>query len=241
MNTHNQTKRELQNNEVVYKKEEIEKDEQKTSKKKYIRLLLLILGLISIALIIFLSIFLRRKKDDQALYDSCEIGDNEKCLTCDPNTNQCSSCNPGYFVPDDAEIKNECQKCNIDKCIKCSGSKDSNICEECAFSYKPTNGICESKYYLIEAIYEISENNEKVKLMEKIENLLIKEVKLDGEIINIYSEIISRYEGYYYDFPLSGKHNVSFLIDLENCNSLSKMFSSVRALAEISFTKFELI
>ena len=66
----------------------------------------------------------------------CETGENEKCLTCSSKTYQCSSCNPGYFVPNDVEIKNECQKCSLDKCIKCYGSKDSNICEECAFSYK---------------------------------------------------------------------------------------------------------
>ena len=34
-----------------------------------------------------------------------------KCLTCSSKTNQCSSFNPGYFVPNDFEIKNECQKC----------------------------------------------------------------------------------------------------------------------------------
>lgn len=35
----------------------------------------------------------------------CETGSDEKCLKCDLNKNQCSSCNPGYFIPEDDDIK----------------------------------------------------------------------------------------------------------------------------------------
>ena len=64
---------------------------------------------------------------------------------------------------------------------------------------------------------------------------MIKEVKLDDENINIYS--INDY--YYYNFPLSGKHNLSFLIDLEKCDSMYALFSGVITLTEISFIDFD--
>ena len=35
----------------------------------------------------------------------CETGTEEKCLSCNYNLEQCSECNPGYFIPENDEIK----------------------------------------------------------------------------------------------------------------------------------------
>ena len=73
---------------------------------KLILLLILILILIIIGIIIFIIVYLNKEKS------SCIIGEEEKCRTCKEDINECLTCNPGYFIPDDEEkIKNECQNC----------------------------------------------------------------------------------------------------------------------------------
>ena len=89
----------------------------------------------------------------------CETGNDEKCLSCDFKLNQCSNCNPGYFMPEDDETKKVCKKCSLDKCIKCSGTKNYDICHECIFPYKLTNGNC-IKVYTYKLIYKTETDNQ---------------------------------------------------------------------------------
>ena len=48
-----------------------------------------------------------------------------------PTTKQIKTCNPGYFIPLDDETLEDCQKCSLDKCIKCNGTYDNNDCISC--------------------------------------------------------------------------------------------------------------
>ena len=41
--------------------------------------------------------------------------------------NHCSS---GYFIPDDSQT-NACEKCSIEFCDECSGTKNKNECKKC--------------------------------------------------------------------------------------------------------------
>jgi hypothetical protein len=44
-------------------------------------------------------------------------------------------CESGYFIPIDSKLK--CQKCTLENCDACSGTKDSNICSSCIPNYFP--------------------------------------------------------------------------------------------------------
>ena len=61
----------------------------------------------------------------------CEIGEGEKCKECNNETHQCSSCNLGYFMPEDDDLKQNCQKCSIENCQECKGTKTNDICTSC--------------------------------------------------------------------------------------------------------------
>ena len=58
----------------------------------------------------------------------CEEGSDEKCLSCDNNTNICSLCNQGYYIPSDSTDKKVCEKCSLTNCETCSGEKNKDIC-----------------------------------------------------------------------------------------------------------------
>ena len=65
----------------------------------------------------------------------CQTGIKEKCLTCDNIKNQCSSCNIGYYLPEDDISRKKCKICSIENCKKCYGNLDSDICESCLSSF----------------------------------------------------------------------------------------------------------
>ena len=65
---------------------------------------------------------------------------------------------------------------------------------------------------------------------------MIKEINIDGEN---KTNLSLKYGYYYYKFPSLVEHNISFLIYLENCDSLSKMFSGAIGIKEISFINFD--
>ena len=67
----------------------------------------------------------------------CEEGEKNTCKICGKNINECILCNYGYFMPEDEERKVECQKCTVDYCDKCSGSKNSNKCKSCKDGLSP--------------------------------------------------------------------------------------------------------
>ena len=79
----------------------------------------------------------------------CEEGEGEKCKICNETKNQCFNCNDGYYIPDDSEKRQKCQKCSIENCEKCYGNKNSNFCISCGDYLEPIyidNEIKECKY-----------------------------------------------------------------------------------------------
>ena len=65
---------------------------------------------------------------------TCDIGDNEKCNSCDPiDPLNCGSCNEGYYLPptgDKTKYKKcsvtDCSVCPEDYCTQCFGENDNN-------------------------------------------------------------------------------------------------------------------
>ena len=75
--------------------------------------------------------------DNKCIVPNCELGDNEKCLSCNNikgKENECSECNEGYTLANLLNKKN-CIKCKIDGCKNCNNSAE--ICEECKLNYQP--------------------------------------------------------------------------------------------------------
>ena len=64
----------------------------------------------------------------------CIIGTNEKCKSCKYESEECLSCNEGYFLPEDSNDKTKCTKCQLKGCKTCSGNIIYNQCSEC-FEY----------------------------------------------------------------------------------------------------------
>ena len=76
---------------------------------------------------------LKRQED----IPNCVIGLNEKCKTCNNNPkfrNQCENCNEGYYLLEDGN-KTICEKCDIDGCLNCSGTKNNKKCNLCINNY----------------------------------------------------------------------------------------------------------
>ena len=90
-------------------------------------------------------------EDKTSCNPKCQIGNNARCKECDYEKNQCESCNSGYYLPNDDNLKLSCKKCSdIDaNCEECEGSKVSIKCTKCKTGYKipddseTENKICE--------------------------------------------------------------------------------------------------
>ena len=67
----------------------------------------------------------------------CEEGKEEKCLKCDKNKNNWTTCNIGYYLPEDFTSKNKCKKCSVENCNKCYGTIDFDDCESCISPFFP--------------------------------------------------------------------------------------------------------
>lgn len=85
-----------------------EKEEIKVNKTLGLKFIIIISVIIlSIILLIVLIVVLNKKKE----------------------------CESGYYLPEDD--KSNCQKCSVDNCDKCSGTKDSNVCSSCISTFFP--------------------------------------------------------------------------------------------------------
>ena len=63
--------------------------------------------------------------------DLCQIGDTSHCKECDYGENECITCESGYYIPSDDNIKLECKQCSLENCQFCHGTKNSNTCDSC--------------------------------------------------------------------------------------------------------------
>ncbi len=84
-------------------------DESQLKKRRLIRILILISIIILVVFIIFIIYFCLRSDDDdnneeKKEKDLCEKGENDKCLSCQKNTNYCESCN-NFFKLENGKCK----------------------------------------------------------------------------------------------------------------------------------------
>jgi len=103
-----------------------EKEEIKGSKKLNLKLIIIISSIVLIIIILIILI-----------------------LTINNLGNKQIECQPGYYLPDNS--KSKCQKCSVNNCDKCSGTKESSNCSSCIPNYFPfyENNIL----YLMESLY----------------------------------------------------------------------------------------
>jgi hypothetical protein len=76
----------------------------------------------------------------------CEIGENEKCKSCNNiKIGECSECNSGYYLPEDATNKTKCYQCG-EGCKSCKGGLSKPECYICDIGFKLTDNLkCEPK------------------------------------------------------------------------------------------------
>jgi hypothetical protein len=113
--------------------------------KKSIIISLSILGMLIIAgIIIFIVMNLNNKKTEKTekqkktdIFSKPVIPD-DVMINSNP-TNDISKepiiepiiCGEGYYIPDDDPSLNDCQKCSLERCLKCSGTYENNECIDC--------------------------------------------------------------------------------------------------------------
>ena len=79
--------------------------------------------------------------DDDKCIKKCEIGENEKCNSCNPQyPKYCQSCNENYYLPD--KNSTECKRCEIANCLECIGNNTYTQCIKCENDYILSGGIC---------------------------------------------------------------------------------------------------
>ena len=82
--------------------------------------------------------------DGNCIGDGCLIGNYYGCKECDMINNKCSSCNSGYYLATDDNVKSQCKKCSdvVNNCIECSGQISNIKCTKCENSYLLSNNKC---------------------------------------------------------------------------------------------------
>ena len=133
-------------------------------------------------------------------------------------------CNPGYFLPDDDPSK--CMECSVENCEYCSGTKANITCKECFLGFIPLNSICEIDYSL-KAVYNTTENDQKISLMHFMYTNNIKEMYIDN---NNITEI-----NHEYTFQNIGSHYVYYIF-YDGLEDLSYIFYGINELIEVKFT-----
>ena len=78
-------------------------------------------------------------------YKKCEIGENEKCHSCNEQNgkyNECLTCNDGYYFDINYD-KGKCRKIEDDKCLQAIKEYNSVNCVQCIEGYIAHDGQCE--------------------------------------------------------------------------------------------------
>ena len=83
-------------------------------------------------------------QDGKCIENICQTGGYYGCKECDMINNKCSSCNSGYYLPTDDNIKSQCQKCSdvVNNCIECSGKINNIKCTKCEDNYLLSDNKC---------------------------------------------------------------------------------------------------
>ena len=155
------TNRKLQNNEVVIYNREKKVDEATIKPKIKILIIIILIIIILLSIVAFLFIYLKKNKNENDKNDKTqgntnnnkkfenntelideltEITDELTQITDElteitDELTEIINCDNGYFLPSDGE--RICQKCQVDNCAICSGTKLKNECTLCNTGFKP--------------------------------------------------------------------------------------------------------
>ena len=149
--------------------------------------------------------------------ENCEIGEGEKCLTCNEmEINKCASCNPSYNLVDG--------KCIFDK----KTETDKAIIEE--------NDDEEYEFVSFKAKYIINDNN-KIPIIRKGKNKYIKQIKVD-EVLKDPNTSVDNDGNYIFENNLEKEHDVKIWLEIES-DILENLFFGVENLKSIKFNKIK--
>ena len=74
--------------------------------------------------------------NDNEMIISCQnYNIDEQCSSFDINENKCKVCNEGYFLAFYKQNLQKCQKCDIENCEECFGTRLSYVCTTCQKGY----------------------------------------------------------------------------------------------------------
>ena len=131
---------------------EINKESCFKKNKRCVIIISSIIGVLIIAAVIVIIIIFTKSKDkkkniypfiEEESTDNAENTDNPKATDLLKKTNEPiieltnkplnpkKECNSGYYIPEDDSKLEDCQKCSLEGCIKCSGTYKSNKCIDC--------------------------------------------------------------------------------------------------------------
>ena len=131
-------------------------------------------------------------------------------------------CESGYFLPEDDSKK--CEKCSVENCDKCHGTKNNNTCTKCLPGFTLYNSFC-NKEYSLEAVYLTEENYQKISLFHFTYVNHIKNMNIDEESITPCNE---------YNFTKKGLHTVYLLFD-DELETMGEIFYGINELIKINF------
>ena len=85
---------------------------------------------------------------DSKCYEACQIGENEKCASCNQTfefRENCQTCNPGFYL--DSRINStKCQSCHMNNlsyfCIECDIIFGQIKCLKCKEGFSLINDTC---------------------------------------------------------------------------------------------------
>ena len=118
-----------------------------------------------------------------------------------------------------------CETGEGEKCLTCD---EDNNCSSCNFGYKLINGEC-IVHFSFKLIYNITENNTNIDLINKDYLNIIKEMSIDDINVNPTTN---------YTFPFSDdNYTVYILLDISKIVSLYKLFYNINRLKSIDFSE----
>jgi len=249
---------------------------KKVQKDSICELVLTIIFIIIFICIVLFFLF----SDNFVSKQKIEPNENEKNKNQKPNKNPVKNkyklsqskkediiCENGFYLPTDAKGKKKCQKCSVENCNKCYGTKKKNTCISCMESYTPIFdkkkrikscdkiceigenekcltchknycGSCNQGYKLVKGKCIINYSFKGVyKVNHKKENILLINKNYVNDTVELIIDNQNYTPSYNHTFSKKGLYNVMMLLNTENLDSAKMMFFNISHLISINFTK----
>ena len=204
------------------------------------------------------------KANKESASSQCITGNEDFCNICDSENNECIFCNPGYYLPHDADDKTKCKKCTdiVTNCNECHGYLNSVTCDKfigqantqstCNLNEEEKRKYCEinckgndADYCNEDLGYEIIDGM--CKLMYSY-RATIKTTQANEKVNLIYSfrtyikrvkvdGVVIEKPSYSYTFPEPGLHVVFVFVDIPSrLVDYSNTFYACQNMINIHFT-----